>query len=174
MTKILVLLMLAWSTFAVASLDAPPYQAFLAKVGRWEAHPDAPNLKIGVATVIILKPDGHAIRYTGEVWEYDVAGKKHYELQTHSGFLVGGGLWSERGRDGARIVFNKTSSDRTVTPADPKHQVNGVVLSTSCSAASPMREANEVKCGTVYTTRVLLGSIPESVEAALSRPPAAK
>ncbi len=28
MTKILVLLMLAWSTFAVASLDAPPYQAF--------------------------------------------------------------------------------------------------------------------------------------------------
>ena len=90
----------------------PPVAAFLAKKGRWNSHPDLTSLKIGAGTVVVLKDDGTAIRYTGEVWEY--AFPQEYELQSHSGFLVDVGRWTGLGAKGVEVTFAKTLTEKNI------------------------------------------------------------
>jgi hypothetical protein len=153
------------ATLHLATLMAqPPHRAFLLKTGRWASHPDSATLKVGGGTVIVLKGDGSAIRYSGEVWEYGPS--KQYELQGHSGFVADGGHWENKPGGGLRVMFDKTAAEKTVpVPSDGREPLRLGPCSTSRTLAS----ATEIVCGTVKLRRIELKAIPKAVEAALSR-----
>jgi hypothetical protein len=157
-----------WTVLAtlhlVTLMAQPVHRAFLLKTGTWASHPDSATLKVGGGTVIVLKADGSAIRYSGEVWEYGPS--KQYELQGHSGFVADGGHWENKPGGGLRVVFDKTAAEKTV----PAPNNGGETLRPGpCSASRTLAGATEITCGTVKLRRIDLKTIPKAVEAALSR-----
>ncbi len=153
------------AAFCISLLMAqPPHRAFLFKDGKWASHPDSATLKVGGGTVIVLKVDGSAIRYRGEVWEYGQI--KQYVLQGHSGFIADGGHWENKPGGGLSVVFDKTVAEKTV----PAPSNGGRVLRLGpCSASQTFFSATEIDCGTVTLKRINLRGVPKAVEAALSR-----
>ncbi|MBL8233668.1 MAG: hypothetical protein JNL98_34545 [Bryobacterales bacterium] len=112
----------------------------------------------------MLKRDGSAIRYTGEVWEYSKT--KQYELQAHGGFVADGGHWKSNVGGALKVVFDKTAAEKTV----PAPSGGGRALPVGpCSTSGPLAKAREITCGAVKLKRIDLKSMPKAVDAALLR-----
>lgn len=142
-----------------------PYYAFLAKAGHWSSHPDVPSLKIGSGTVVILKYDGVALRYTGEVWEANP--RKRYELQYHSGFIADAGRWTISKVKGIEVVFTTTSSEKTIPL--PQIESAKILSASSCKGRGQISTAVNLVCGGMSLRRITLKSVPSAIDAAISR-----
>jgi hypothetical protein len=140
-------------------------EAFLTKGTAWHAHPDAPNLRIGPGTAVILSEEGGAVRYIGEVWEYRESSGLVYELETHGGFVANRGGW--RRSDGNRFVVEFKDTITSMVLSAPPARPGNVQMAKSCHFSTLLSETRVLLCGSNKLTRIRLRSVPQSLLPAL-------
>lgn len=140
------------------------YHAFLAPLARkWQSHPELPNVRVGMGTVVILKDDLRSIRYSGEIWQLVDPGRLSYQLELHSGFVAEGGHWYRSGKKRVTVVFSgKIMTEMTVVTRQDGTKARGPA--NSCHSELPIAAARKIVCGSVILNQISLESLPNKLD----------
>ncbi len=143
-------------------------EAFLHKRGTWKAHPATTAIKVGPATLVMVKGDQRAIRVEGHFQERKEKGMLVYDWMWRDGFFAALGRVAEK--DGATsISFYRVEGVMTVRlPGAPS---SGPPLPKPCIITGTLSKASVITCDGKRLSRAKVTTSFESIEGSLPAKP---